>query len=84
MAEEQKKQGNEIRSIAPGTRVFIRNGGREDIVRFRKMNRSRFICEYPDGRLFSVPVSLFRGVVEGEDATDCNKQNGNIVAFARQ
>jgi hypothetical protein len=83
-AEEQKRRGNEIRSIAPGTQVVIRNGWREDIVRFRKMNRSRFIGEYPDGRLVSVPVCLFRRICDVENTESLDAANGNIVAFAKQ
>jgi hypothetical protein len=37
----------------------INNGYEEDVVAFLELKRTRFLCEYPDGRKFSVPVGLF-------------------------
>lgn len=55
-----------LHSLNPGDAIVISNQSREDLVRFLEMKRTRFICEYPDGRRCSVPVQLFLRVHKGE------------------
>ena len=52
----------ELQSLNDGAIIIIRNGNRKDCVRLIEVKRLRFICEYPDGRQYSVPVENFVGV----------------------
>lgn len=56
---EAKDKAEKLRSLSPGTAIVIRRESKEDTVRFIELKRTRLICEYPDGRQYSVPTQLF-------------------------
>jgi len=55
----------ELRRLPSGTAIVINNEGNEDVVNLVEVKRTRFICEYEDGRLFNVPAELFIRIHEG-------------------
>jgi len=57
--EEKRTIAKNLRGIAPGTPIVIRDRGRERSAKFIEVKRTRFLCEYPDGKRYSVPVQLF-------------------------
>ena len=62
--EKQKELAETLSSVKKGSVLRIRNQNREDIVRLIEVKRSRFICEYPDGRRYSFPVESFVAVTD--------------------
>lgn len=62
--DESMRLAKSLRSLRQGTTVLIRNEDREDAVRLIEVKRTRFVCEYQDGRRYSVPVQNFLGVSE--------------------
>lgn len=48
-----------LHSLEQNTPIIIKNNNREDVVRFIELKRNRFICEYPDGRRYSMPINFF-------------------------
>lgn len=51
--------GAHLRALNPGTPIVISINGSEEVVEFLKMKRTRFVCQHPDGRQYSVPTQLF-------------------------
>ena len=49
----------QLRTLASGTAIVIQNEDREDHVAFLEVKRTRFTCEYPDGRRYSFPADAF-------------------------
>lgn len=77
--EETLKTDSEVyitklRSLSPGTPIVIRNENREDIVRFIEMRKTRFICEYQDGRRYSVSARLFVKLHKGETSKPLSEE----------
>lgn len=60
-----KDDAKKLMAIHPGTAIVIKNGNKEDVVRLVEVRRTRFICEFPDGRHCSAPAQLFVKVHEG-------------------
>lgn len=51
---------DKLRSLQSGTLVVIRNqSDHEQTVKFMEIKRTRFICEFNNGRQYSTPVSRF-------------------------
>ena len=68
-SQKRKAQAQEtaknLKGLKEGDSIVINNGYDEDVVVFLELKRTRFLCEYPDGRKFSVPVGLFIKKNEG-------------------
>jgi hypothetical protein len=56
---EARALARELRSLKEGTPILILNEDREDLVRLVEVKLTRFVCEYPDGRRYSVPMRNF-------------------------
>jgi ribosomal protein L7/L12 len=54
-----------LRSLTPGTSIVIDIDGRDEVVFLVESKTTHIICEYPDGRRYSVPAEAYDGVNEG-------------------
>lgn len=63
-----RKKANEMRDLSPNTPIVIKDRGGEKVVRLSEVKRTRFVCEFDDGLEYSVPVSFFVRVHDGEMA----------------
>ena len=61
-----KKITKKIKSLKPKTPIVIKNGNKEEVVLLIEMKRTRFICEFSDGRRCSAPVQVFIKEHEGK------------------
>lgn len=61
-----KDNCRKLKLLAPGTPIVIARENREEIVFFLEVKRTRFACEFSDGRQFSMPVSSFVQEFVGE------------------
>jgi len=74
--QKARQMASEIRSLAPGTAIIVRDRFGERSVVFREMKRTRFIFGEPDGGEFSAPVQSFvrvdtgRPVEQREESSD--------------
>jgi hypothetical protein len=72
-----------LRQLESSTPVVIHNYDREEVVRFLRLNRTRFLCEYPDGRRYSVPFQLFVRVHEGKAPAQISEAERRAREFVR-
>ncbi|MGD0088304.1 MAG: hypothetical protein ABSE73_00095 [Planctomycetota bacterium] len=54
-----------LNDVPVGTWIVVKNGSREDVVCLIEVRRTRFICEFPDGRRATAPTQVFVRVHDG-------------------
>jgi hypothetical protein len=57
--QKSRQTALQLRSIAPGTAIVVRDHSGEKPVVFRAMKRTRFVFEYPDGERYSASLNCF-------------------------
>jgi len=55
----RRRRIEELNVLEPGTPIFVFYQGREEVLAFICIKRSRFVAERHDGRIVTVPASLF-------------------------
>ncbi|MCY3019551.1 MAG: hypothetical protein NTW87_11055 [Planctomycetota bacterium] len=79
---ETRTCATRLRDISPGTWIVVKNGTREETVCLLEVRRTRFICEYTNGRRMSAPCQLFVRVHDGQAPArtpDTERQQRELV-----
>ena len=64
--QESRQLATQLRSIAPGTAIIVRDRSGEKPVVFCEMRRTRFVFECPDGRRCTAPLQCFVRIEPGQ------------------
>ncbi|MBI4446919.1 MAG: hypothetical protein HY645_13560 [Acidobacteria bacterium] len=78
-----RETSRRLHEVPSGTPVAIKNYNRDELVFFLEAKRTRFVAEYPDGRLVSVPVELFLRVHDEPSPERLSENNKEIRQLIR-